>query len=118
MTNNNNTYGTFNKRTHLLTQIDDGSTALTTFATIAEAKSFFYTDTALVVFDECCTELQWSLVGTTSLKYTMTFGTKGGSIAKADDWAEQFNLRTTALINSMNWAKNPHHTEEVNNHLF
>ena len=118
MTNSDNRYGTFNKRTQILAQIDDGSTALTTFATVAEAKSFFYTDAALAVFDECCTELQWALVGTTSLKYTMTFGTKGGNVAAADDWAGQFNSRKTALINANNWSKNGYATEEVTSHLF
>ena len=118
MTNTDNRYGTFNKRTQVLSQIDDGSTALTTFATVAEAKSFFYTDAALAVFDECCTELQWALVGSTGLKYTMTFGTKGGNIAAADDWAEQFNSRKTALINAYNWSKNPYTTQEVDSHLF
>jgi hypothetical protein len=118
MTNTDNTYGTFNKRTQILTQIDDGSTAPTTFSTVAEAKSFLYTDAALAVFDECCTELQWALVGTTGLKYTMTFGTKGGNIAAADDWAGQFNSRKTALISANNWAKNPYTTQEVDSHLF
>lgn len=118
MTNTDNTYGTFNKRTQILTQIDDGSTAPTTFATVAEAKSFFYKDAALAVFDECCTELQWALVGSTGLKYTMTFGTKGGNIAAADDWAGQFNSRKTALISANNWAKNLYTTQEVDSHLF
>jgi hypothetical protein len=118
MTNTDNTYGTFNKRTQILTQIDDGSTAPTTFSTVAEAKSFFYKDTALAVFDECCTELQWVLVGTTGLKYTMTFGTKGGNIAAADDWAGQFTSRKRALITAYNWAKNSYTTQEVDSHLF
>ena len=118
MTNSDNTYGTFNKRTEILTQIDDGSTALTTFATVAEAKSYFYTDNALAVHDECCTELQWALVGTTGLKFTMTFGTKGGNIAAADDWAGQFNSRKTALRNSNNWVKNAYSFQETDSHLF
>jgi hypothetical protein len=118
MTNSDNRYGTFNKRTQVLSQIDDGSTALTTFATVAEAKSWFYKDAALAVFDECCTELQWALVGTTGVKYTMTFGTKGGQIAAADDWAGQFNSRKTALISANNWAKNSYDTQEVDSHLF
>jgi len=118
MTNSDNRYGTFNKKTQVLSQIDDGSTAPTTFATVAQAKSFFYTDSALVVFDECCTELQWTLVGSTGLKYTMTFGTKGGNIAAADDWAGQFSSRKNALINANNWAKNGYNTEEVDSHLF
>jgi len=120
MTNSDNTYGTFNKRTEILTQTDDGSTTLTTFATVAQAKAFFYTDAALAVFNECCTELQWALVGTTGLKYTMTFGTKGGNIAAADDWAEQFNSRKTALGNSGNWAKYgyKYSLQHTDSHLF
>jgi hypothetical protein len=118
MTNTDNTYGTFNKRTTIFSQIDDGSTALTIFATVAEAKAFFFTAEALAVFDECCTELQWALVGTTGLKQTMTFGTRGGNIAAADDWAGQYNSRKTALRNSNNWAKNGYTTQEVDSHLF
>ncbi len=118
MTNSDNTYGTFNKRTQVLSQIDDGSTVPTTLNTVAEAKSFFYTDAALTVFDECCTELQWALVGTTGLKYTMTFGTKGGQIAAADDWAGQFNSRKTALISANNWARIAYSTTESDSHLF
>ena len=119
MTNSDNTYGTFNKRTQTLAQIDDGSTELITFATVAEAKLFFYTDNALAVFDECCTELQWALVGSTVLKYTMTFGTKGGNIAAADDWAEQYNSRKTALMNTGAWLKKgPISTSHSEDHLF
>ena len=118
MTNTDNKYGTFNKRTTIFSQIDDGSTALTTFATVAEAKSFFYKDAALAVYDECCTELQWALVGTTGLKHTKAFGTKGGNIAAADDWAEQYKSRKLALMNANNWAKNPYTTQEVDSHLF
>ena len=118
MTNSDNRYGTFNKRTTIFSQIDDSSTALTTFASVAEAKSFFYTTESLAVFDQCCTELQWALVGTTGLKCTMTFGTKGGNIAPADDWAEQYNSRKTALISANNWAKKVYTTQEVDSHLF
>jgi hypothetical protein len=119
MPNSDNTYGTFNKRTQILSQIDDGSTALQNFADVDAAKSWFYTANALTVFDECCTELQWSVVDSQKLKYTMTFGTKGTpGIAEADDWAGQFNSRKTTLQNNDDWANNPYTTEEVNSHLF
>jgi hypothetical protein len=119
MPNSDNTYGTFNKQTTILSQIDDGSTALTNHADVAAAKSFFYTADALTVFDECCTEIQWSVVDNTKLKYTMTFGTKGTpDITEADDWAEQFNSRKDALIAADNWANNGHTTEESTDHLF
>src|SRR6056300_44053 len=68
MTNADNTYGTFNKKTQILTQIDDVSTALQNFADVDTAKSWFYTANALTVFDECCTELQWSVVDSQKLK--------------------------------------------------
>ena len=119
MTNSDNQYGTFNKRTQILTQINDGSTALQNFADVDAAKSWFYTANALTVFDECCTELLWSVVDSQKLKYTMTFGTKGTpGIAEADDWAGQFNSRKSALIDSNDWVNNPYTTEEVDSHLF
>ena len=128
MANSDNRYGTFNKKTQILTQTANvffgGSPArtrtkeLTTFATVAEAKSFFYTDAALAVFDECCTELQWALVGTTGLKRTMTFGTKGGNVAAADDWAEQYKSRKAALTSANKWAKFAWAHSETSDHLF
>jgi len=119
MTNSDNTHGTYNKLTQILSQIDDGSTALTDHADVAAAKSFFYTADALTVFDECCTELQWSVVDNTKLKCTMAYGTKGtAGIAAADDWAGQYNSRKTALIDSSGWANNGYTTEESSDHLF
>jgi hypothetical protein len=118
MTNADNIYGTFNKRTTIFSQIDDGSTALTTFSTVAEAKAFFFTPEALAVYDECCTELQWALVGTTGLKRTMTFGTKGGNIAAADDWAEQYNSRKAVLVSKKLWMKIKGSTNPSPDHLF
>jgi hypothetical protein len=119
MPNSDNAYGTFNKRTQILSQIDDGSTALVNHASVDAAKSFFYTAEALAVFDECCTQLEWAIVDSTKLKYTMAFGTKGGNIAAEDDWAGQFNSRKTALINSAGWSNGVvYTTEESNSHLF
>jgi hypothetical protein len=119
MTNADNTYGTFNKKTQILTQIDDVSTALQNFADVDTAKSWFYTANALTVFDECCTELQWSLVDNQKLKYTMAFGTKGTpGIAEADDWAGQFNSRKTVLMDSNDWSNNFYTTEDSTDHLF
>jgi len=106
MTNSDNTYGTYNKQTKLIQQVDDGSTALTTFADVATAKAHFFTDSALTVMDECCTVLLWELIGNTGLKTTFAFGTKGTTgIAAADDWAGQYNSRKTALIDANGWTK-------------
>ena len=55
MPNSDNTFGTHNKQTKIISQIDDGSTILTVFADVAAAKAFFFTDEALAVMDECCT---------------------------------------------------------------
>ena len=49
----------------------------------------------------------------------MTFGTKGGNIAAADDWAEQYNSRKIALMNAENFGSSKgYKTEEVDSHLF
>jgi hypothetical protein len=118
MTNSDNTYGTYNKKTQILTQVSDGSTALSNFSNTDEAKAFFYTSNALAVFDECCTELQWAVVDGQKLKCTMAFGTKGGNISEADDWAGQFLSRQDALISAVGWANTTYSTEESSDHLF
>ena len=106
MPNSDNTYGTYNKQTKIIAQNDDGSTALTTFANVDAAKAHFFTAEALTVMDECCTVLEWALVGNTGLKTTFAFGTKGNpDIAEADDWAGQYLSRKNALINANGWVK-------------
>jgi len=102
----------------------DNSTVPTIFADTDQAKSFYFTDNALTVMDECCTTLQWALVAdvngdNTQLKMTFDFGTKGGPIAPADDWAEQYNSRKTALINSNDWTQSKQLTiTDSIDHLF
>jgi len=104
MPNSDNTFGTHNKQTKIISQEDDGSTTLTVFANVDAAKTFFFTDEALAVLDETCTILEWALVNdgngdATKLKSTFAFGTKGDpSIAVEDDWAGQYNSRKTQLI--------------------
>jgi hypothetical protein len=123
MTNSDNTYGVFNKQTKIINQkcfeqtfgtAPDTSVApipdKTIFASVDEAKSFIFTDEALAVINETCTQIEWALVNdgdgnATQLKKTFAFGTKGGSIATSDDWAEQYNSRKQALIDSNTWMK-------------
>ena len=107
MTNSDNKFGTFNKITHIASQPDDdvGRLCMTTFSNVDDAKAFFFTEEALAVFDECCTELQWALIdddrgNATSLKWTAAFGTKGTGTPRADDWAEQMVSRSQALIDT------------------
>ena len=103
MTNSDTTYGVHNKITHIYTQHDDGSTALINFGDTAAAKTYYFTDEALVVFDECCTQLQWSLVDATTLKYTMTFGVVENSATAG--WGDQFLTRKQALIDGDGFHK-------------
>ena len=123
MANSDNTYGTYNKQTKIISQIDDGSTALTVFADVAAAKSHFFTDDAITCMDECCTILEWALQAdgngdNTQLKTTFAFGTKGTpSISAADDWAGQYNSRKTTLRNAGNWTKVACTFTDDSNHL-
>jgi hypothetical protein len=117
MPNSDNLYGTSNKRTKIISQIDDGLTPLTVFADTDEAKSHFFHDEALAVMNECCTQLEWAIVDTNKLKFTYAFGTKGGNIAAAADWAGQYNSRKTALISSNNWMKTGN-SADSSDHLF
>ena len=101
--------------------------AKTVFANTGEAQEFFYTDDALAVFNECCTELQWALVDdddslATGVKYTYTFGSKGpDEQGGADDWPALFTSRKQALEDADGWHKNPHYQtldNDVSSHLF
>jgi hypothetical protein len=120
MTNSDNTYGVYNKQTKIIGQSVHGTPgedstlipapAKTVFASVDEAKSFIFSDEALALINETCTQLEWALVNdgdgnATQLKKTFAFGTKGGSIDPADDWAEQYNSRKQVLLDSNNWAK-------------
>ncbi len=105
MTNSDNAFGTFNKITHIASQVSDGSTALTAFGSVDAAKDYFFTTAAQTIFDETCTELQWALVNDddnrpTKLKWTMSFGTKGAGTSASDDWAAVHLTRKQALIDA------------------
>ena len=123
MTNSDNTFGTYNKETKILTQHDDGSTALTVFGSVTAGKQHFFTTEALAVWDECCTTLEWAVVAddngdNTKLKVTYDFGTKGAGTEAADDWGSQYNSRLTALEDAGNWAAIPFTTATSSDHLF
>jgi len=119
MTNSDNTFGTHNKLTKILSQPWDGSTALIDFADADAAKAHFFSDAGLAVFEECCTQLQWAVVDDKKLKYTMAFGTKGDpSIDPSNDWAGLYNSRITALADAGTLAKNGFSEEESSDHLF
>jgi len=110
MPNSDNLFGTYNKNTKIISQPSHDWATKQSFADTDAAKTFFFTDEALAVIDECCTNVQWALVAddngdNTQLKYTFDFGTKGAGTAPGDDWAEQYNTRKTALINSNGWIK-------------
>ena len=105
MTNSDNAFGTFNKITHIASQVSDGSTALTAFGSVDAAKDYFFTTAAQTIFDETCTQLQWALLNddddrATKLKWTMSFGTKGTGTGASDDWAAVHITRKQALIDA------------------
>lgn len=139
MANSDNAYGVYNKQTKIFYQGDVydyevlGDTdrpeilrAKTVFANTDAAKSFYFTDDAITVFNETCTQLQWALVNddngdATKLKVTYAFGSKGGNIAADSDWAGQFNSRMTTLLNIGEYHKsagNPKLVTDSSDHLF
>lgn len=135
MPNSDNTHGTFNKQSIIISQPKSGSEVLRIFSSTDDAKSYIFTTNALAVWDECCTNLQWGLVAddngdNTKLKVTFDFGTKGASDqSAADDWAAQWSSRSTTLTSGNDWYKsspqstaNPYQTgfaiESSSDHLF
>jgi len=115
MTNTDDKFGVFNKRTHILHQLVDPAKTLTN---VEEAKQWFFHDPALAVHDETCTLLEWVLLENTKLKYTMAFGTKGTPVTESEDWAGQYETQKAALIEANGWAKNTYRTERSEDHLF
>lgn len=118
MVNNYTAFGTYNKKSVLFTQQDDGSTPLINFANITEAKNYFLTAEAQAVHNDCCTELQWAIVDSTNLKVTYTFGVKEDP--DAEQPAVEFHRRKDALRSSdpQGWMATPYLSEEVETHLF
>lgn len=95
-------FGTFNKRTVIRRQPDDGSTVWQIFSTVQEAKDYFMSPTLQTIHEECCANLQYALISddngdATILKVTFDFTTKGDSnIAPDDDYAGQYDIRKSA----------------------
>ena len=94
MPNSDNQDGVHNKKTDVYSRSDNDST---TFANVDEAKAHLLSAAALTVIDECATQVEWELVSNTGLKVTYAFGTKGTGTAEADDWTNQFAVRSKAL---------------------
>lgn len=94
MPNSDNQDGVHNKKTDVYSRSDNDST---TFANVDEAKAHLLSAAALTVIDECATQVAWELVSNTGLKVTYAFGTKGTGTAEADDWTNQFAVRSKAL---------------------
>ena len=111
MTNSDNSFGTYNKITKIVTQHTsgwDGSTANNiisqSWADVDAAKSHVYTDAALALINACATNLQWAIVNdraggnNNSLKWTADFGIPANPATKA--WAEKFKDDKASYSNS------------------
>lgn len=131
MTNNDTKFGTFNKKTHVYHQTDQGGNLLVSpkvFATLSEAKSYFMPPELLEIFNECMTNLKWALVADdngdmTKLKVTFDFGIKENVSDPKEQWAEQFNIRKASVPGQPNsqggyWRQTNYTDPESPEHLF
>ena len=131
MTNNDTTFGTFNKKTHIYHQTDEAGTPLSSpkvFSNLAEAQSYFMPPELMVIFNECMTTLRWALVqdensNNTKLKVTFDFGIKENVSDPKEQWAEQFNIRKKAVPGQPNaqggfWRQTNFTDPASSEHLF
>ena len=117
MPNSDNTFGVFNKTTRIysIVYVDDQSTVPQSFGgNVETAKSFFFTEDALACWNDNSTQIQWAITDDgNSLKVTNAFGTKGGALDPADDWAGIWSSTKTALQGADNWIKSSAMTMEL-----
>jgi len=104
-----------NMFTTINSQIDDGSTALTVFATIDEAKSFFWTAEALAVVDNYTSRVEYQLVADANGDYTKLKKTEGFDTSGI---GATYNTQKDALLSSDSWGKNGYTKENSEDHLF
>ena len=114
-----------NKYTNIMSQHDDGSTALTIFADLAAAKSYFFTANALKCAVDHSTQVEYALVAdsnnnNTKLKRTLGFDLSGQGqtynnrmieLVDANDWGKPSTLDLRGLYSSVI-------TTETSDHLF
>lgn len=108
-----------NKYTNIMSQYDDGSTALTIFTSVQQAKDYFLTANAQQCAADNCTQVEYALVAdsngdNTKLKRTLGFDLSGQG--------QTYNNRMIELINADDWgATLPYSTVETTDdseHLF
>ena len=108
-----------NKYTNIMSQHDDGSTALTIFADVTAAKDYFLTANAQQCAVDHSTQVQYALVAdsngdNTKLKRTLGFDLSGQG--------QTYNNRMIELITAKDWgATIPYTTAEstdASEHLF
>ena len=108
-----------NKYTSTMSQHDDGSTVLTIFSTVQQAKDYFLSANAQQCITDNSTQVEWALVedddgNNTKLKTTVGFDLSGQGQA--------YNNRMIELINADDWGAGNHYTtveaSDSSEHLF
>ena len=97
MPNSDNTYGTYNKQTKIISQVDDGSTALTTFANV-NLRYSNANQLGILGFGGDDEDRQWmlELAAALFINSKLTIGFKyrhkpdNLSSLKEDDWSDLF----------------------------
>ena len=119
MPNSDTQDGLFNKLTkeyrfYRIAEVGDGTSEVVTQSfggNVETAKSTFHTADSLANNDTNATQLEYAITADgNGLKMTIAFGTKGGQIAEADDWADTWSTTKAALTAADNHVKQPVYT--------
>ena len=112
MTNSDTQDGLHNKITKIIYQkelAEDSSisnVAQSFGGNLTTAKNFFLTAEAQALSDTNGTQLEYAIhADGNGLIFTIAFGTKGGNIAEADDWAATWSTTKDSLIAADKWFK-------------
>ena len=103
------------KITTITSQIDDGSTALTEFSSVQEAKDWFYTAQAQQCSEDNSNRVEYQVMADGNGKNTI--------LKRTEEWlsdgsGQVYNNAKIQLIDDGNWSANQYTSDLSDDHLF